>query len=84
MLMIVFIIEKKLKQSQYRPGQTLRVPTPGHSLAGRIMSMKNSIDTIGNPIHDLLACKRISRPQQKRVWVWMNLNRINPGLMKNV
>ena len=28
--------------------------------------------------------KRISKPQRKRVWVWMNLSRINPGLMKNV
>jgi len=28
--------------------------------------------------------KRISKPQQKRVWVWMNLSRINCGLVKNV
>ena len=28
--------------------------------------------------------KRISKRQRKRVWVWMNLSRINPGLMKNV
>jgi len=28
--------------------------------------------------------KRIYKPQRKKVWVWMNLSRINPGLMKNV
>ena len=28
--------------------------------------------------------KRIPKPQRKRVWVWMNLSRRNPGLMKNV
>jgi len=28
--------------------------------------------------------KRIYKPQRKTVWVWMNLSRINAGLMKNV
>jgi len=28
--------------------------------------------------------KRIYKRQRKRGWVWMNLSRINPGLMKNV
>jgi len=28
--------------------------------------------------------KRVSKPQRKKVWVWMNLSRINPGLMKNI
>ena len=28
--------------------------------------------------------KRIYKRERKRVWVWMNLSRINRGLMKNV
>ena len=31
----------------------------GHSAAGRIMSMKNSTDTIGNRIRDLPACSAV-------------------------
>ena len=34
----------------------------GHSAAGRIMSMKNSNDTIGNLTRDLPACSAVSRP----------------------
>jgi len=34
----------------------------GHSLAGSIMSMKNSIDTIGNRTRDLPACSAVPQP----------------------
>jgi len=34
----------------------------GHSAAGRIMSMKNSSDTIGNPTRDLPACSAVPQP----------------------
>jgi len=34
----------------------------GHSAAGRIMSMKNSNDTIGNRTRDFLACSAIPQP----------------------
>jgi len=34
----------------------------GHSAAGRIMSMKNSNDTIGNRTRDLPACSAVSQP----------------------
>ena len=34
----------------------------GHSAAGRIMSMKNSNDTIGNPTRDLPACSAVPQP----------------------
>ena len=34
----------------------------GHSAAGRIMSMKNSSDTIGNQARDLPACSVVSQP----------------------
>ena len=33
-----------------------------HSAAGRIMSMKNSNDTIGNLTHDLSACSEVPQP----------------------
>ena len=33
-----------------------------HSAAGKIMSMKNSNDTIGNRTHDLLACSAEPQP----------------------
>jgi len=39
----------------------LRQPQ-GHSAARRIMSMKNSIGTIGNQTHDLLACSAVPQP----------------------
>jgi hypothetical protein len=35
---------------------------PGHSAAGRITSIKNSSDTIGNWTHDLLACNAVPWP----------------------
>jgi hypothetical protein len=34
----------------------------GHSAAGRIMSMKNSSDTIGNRTRDLPACSTVPQP----------------------
>ena len=34
----------------------------GHSAAGRIMSMKNSNDTIGNRTRDLQACSPVPQP----------------------
>ena len=34
----------------------------GHSAAGRIMSMKNSSDTIGNRTRDLPACSAVPHP----------------------
>ena len=34
----------------------------GHSAAGRIMSKKNSDDTIGNRIRDLPACSAVPKP----------------------
>jgi hypothetical protein len=34
----------------------------GHSVTGRLMSMKNSIDTIRNQTRDLLACSTVSQP----------------------
>jgi hypothetical protein len=34
----------------------------GHGAAGRIMSMKNSINTIGNRSHDLPTCSAVSQP----------------------
>ena len=36
--------------------------TPGHSAAGRIMSMKYSNDTIGNRTCDLPACSAVPQP----------------------
>jgi hypothetical protein len=35
---------------------------PGHSAAGRIMSMKNFNDTIGNRTSDLPVCSAVSQP----------------------
>jgi hypothetical protein len=37
-------------------------PRKGHSAAGRIMSMKNSNDTIGNRNRDLPACSAVAQP----------------------
>jgi hypothetical protein len=34
----------------------------GHSVAGRIKSMKNTNDPIGNRTHDLLACSAVPQP----------------------
>jgi hypothetical protein len=34
----------------------------GHSTAGRIMSMKNSVDTIGNRTRDLPTCSSVPQP----------------------
>jgi len=40
-----------------------RVSQPkGHSVARRIVSMKNSIDTFGNRTRDLLACSTVPQP----------------------
>ena len=36
--------------------------TQGHSAAGRIMSMKNSNETIGNRTRDLPACSAVPQP----------------------
>jgi hypothetical protein len=36
--------------------------TGGHNAAGRIMSMKNSSDTIGNRTSDLPACSAVPQP----------------------
>jgi hypothetical protein len=39
----------------------------GHSAAGRIMSMKNSSDTIGNRSHDLPVCSAVPQPLRHQV-----------------
>jgi len=39
-----------------------RVSRPQGQIVTRIMSMKNSNDTIGNQIHDLPACSAVSQP----------------------
>jgi hypothetical protein len=41
--------------------------TQGHSAAGRIMSMKNSNDTIGNQSRDLPVCSAVPQPLRHRV-----------------
>ena len=41
--------------------QSLSQPL-GHSAAGRIVSMKNSIDTIGNRTRDFPACSAVPQP----------------------
>jgi hypothetical protein len=40
----------------------------GHSAAGRIMSMKNSNDTIGNRTRDLPACSTVPQPTASPEW----------------
>jgi hypothetical protein len=47
---LVLISVKRLSRAQ------------GHSAAGRIMSMKNSNDTIGNRTRDLPACSAVPQP----------------------
>jgi hypothetical protein len=49
-IFLVLIYVKRLSQPQ------------GHSAAGRIMSMKNSNDTIGNRTCDLPACSAVPQP----------------------
>ena len=45
--------------------------TQGHSVAGRIKSMKNSNDTIGNLIRDLPACSAVTHPTAPRRVLWI-------------
>ena len=50
----------------------LRLSRPqGHNAAGRIMSMKNSNDTIGNRTCDLPACSAVPQPTAPRRWFTM-------------
>ena len=57
--------------------------TQGHSAAGRIMSMKNSIDTIGNQTRDLPACSAVPQPTAPpRPSVDVSLIRIQSGPKK--
>ena len=45
----------------------------GHSAAGRIMSMKNSNETIGNRTRDLPACSAVQpRVHRQILLVWLN------------
>jgi hypothetical protein len=39
----------------------------GHSAAGRMMSMKNTSDTIGNRSRDLPVCSAVPQPLRHRV-----------------
>jgi hypothetical protein len=39
----------------------------GHSATGRIISMKNSSDTVGNRTHDLPVCSAVPQPPRHRV-----------------
>jgi hypothetical protein len=57
----------------YPPGNTSgthfcwRLSRPqGHSATGRIISMKNSNDTIGNRTRDLPACRAVPQPTAPR------------------
>jgi len=52
------------------PGTHLRYrlsQPQGHSAAGKIMSMKNSIDNIGNRTRELPACSAVPQPTAHRV-----------------
>ena len=53
-----------------RPSQS-----QGHSAAGRIMSMKNSNDTIGNRTHDLVAtsCGHYGHHQANILQFFLNI-----------
>jgi hypothetical protein len=55
--------------------------TQGHSVAGRIMSMKNSNDTIGNRPRDLPVCSAVPQPLRQRIpplqWI---LGAFSPGV----
>jgi hypothetical protein len=50
----------------YSPGNIPGIPRlsqpKGHSAAGRIMSLKNSCDTLGNQTHNLPACSAVPQP----------------------
>ena len=60
------------------------IRTQGHNAAGRIMSMKNSNDTIGNRNRDLPACSPTACPRLmvKKVKVKESHNR--PGVAQRV
>jgi hypothetical protein len=45
-----------------------------HSAAGRIMSMKNSSDTIGNRTSDLPVCSTVSQPHRYSVPLYTPIN----------
>jgi hypothetical protein len=49
----------------------------GHSAAGRIMSMKNSNDTMGNRSRDLPVCSAVPQPLRHRVPQWPSKVKIN-------
>ena len=51
-----------LKYSWYSILLEMRSQSQGHSLAGRIMSMKNSSETIGNRTHALPTCSAVPQP----------------------
>jgi hypothetical protein len=46
----------------YCPGWIGKINPKGRSVAGRIMSMKNSNDTIGNRTRDFPACTAVPQP----------------------
>ena len=54
----------------------------GHSAAGRIMSIKNSSDTIGNRTRDLSACSAVPQPTAPPRAPNMKGRPINCGLLK--
>jgi len=56
----------------------------GHSVAGRIMSMKNSNDTIGNRTRDLPTCRSVPQPTASpraphSCCVWINIMYVMAG-----
>jgi hypothetical protein len=56
------------------------VDPQGQSAAGRIMSMKNSSDTIGNRTHDLLACSTVPETTAPPRAPFFSLSLLNKGL----